>query len=67
MTSKPELPTQWAKKCIQPALTISRPLRAEGQDDGTLCERHGITMLNVLTVPHDAKKSGEWYAFVHPI
>jgi hypothetical protein len=63
----PELPTRWADKCIKPALKVSRPPRAEGRNGGNFCDRNRITMFDVMTVPHSAKKSGEWYAFAHPI
>jgi len=68
MAELPKLPTGWAEKCIKPAPKLIRPERSEGRsDDGSFCERNSISVSDVLTVPSNAQKSGDWLAFAHPI
>ena len=60
-----ELPEAWAAECIKPAPVIARTtMRNTG---GTICERYSINMFDVIDVPASTKRSGDWYAFTHPI
>ena len=60
-----ELPEAWAAGCIKPAPRIIRT-KTSGMG-GTICERYGINMFDVIDIPASTKKSGDWYTFTHPI
>jgi len=66
-----DFPASWIELCIKDELnqqdwdTIQR--RAADRDGGLVCEQYGITMLDVLALPRDARPTGEGYLIKHPI
>jgi hypothetical protein len=63
-----DAPTAWIKLCIkeQPSREDWERVRPKGSGP-SICEQHGISMRDVLTLPSDARKVGNGYLIKNPI
>jgi hypothetical protein len=66
-----DFPSSWIELCIKDELSrqdwdvIQR--RIADRDGELVCQKYGITMLDVLTLPAGAQMTGEGYLIKHPI
>lgn len=70
MINVAQFPNAWIVACIRDEATPEEWRQVRRQVDGpgaSFCERHGITMSNVLTAPADVKKTSNGYLCRHPI
>ncbi len=63
-----DVPPEWVKLCIkeQPSREDWKRLRPRGSGP-SICEEHGISMHDVLTLPSKARKVGDGFLIEHPI
>ncbi|MEI7827898.1 MAG: bifunctional DNA primase/polymerase, partial [Euryarchaeota archaeon] len=63
-----EMPAKWQKLCIKETPSREDWERVRPQGSGpSICEQHGISMSDVLTLPPNARKAGDGYLIKHPI
>jgi hypothetical protein len=64
-------PPSWIELCIKNQLRQqdweSIQQRTAYRDGESVCQKYGISMLDVLTLPPDARVTGEGYLIKHPI
>jgi putative DNA primase/helicase len=63
-----EVPDAWKNACIKEQLSPDDWERVRPRGSGpTICEEHGISMSDVLTLPAGARKVEDGYLIKHPI